>query len=154
MSAFRTPGLPVAALALAGLAVTAADAPGQDKTQAIIDQVKAVVKDPGRPFTLVVRLQAREDAGDKLETAFARAIPTTRKEKGCVAYVLNRDPKMPGHYLLYEQWRNVAALEKHLKARHITTLLAELPEMLAAAPEVQILVPAGEGGDGRKSPGE
>jgi quinol monooxygenase YgiN len=129
--------------ALAALPLAAARAPGQEKANPIAAQVKASLKDPARPFTMIVRLQAKEGAADKFEAAFARAIAPTRKEKGCLAYDLNRDAKSPTQYLLYERWENLASLEAHLKSAHITTLLMELGDLLAGAPEVTVLLPAG-----------
>ena len=38
----------------------------------------------------------------KFEEAFAPALVATRKEAGCVAYYLNRDPDAPSNYIMYE----------------------------------------------------
>ncbi len=117
---------------------------GQEKPNPIAAQVKASLKDPGKPFTMVVGLRTKEGAGEKVETAFAPAIKATRGEKGCLAYDLNRDTKAPEQYLVYERWQSLAALEAHLKSPHIATLLAALGDLLAAPPEVRVLLPAGE----------
>jgi quinol monooxygenase YgiN len=106
--------------------------------------VKASLKDSTRPFTLLVHLQLKEGSGAKFEAAFAPAIKATRKEKGCLAYDLSRDTKTPTRYLIYERWRDLPALEAHLKSEHITALLREIGELLAAPPEARILLPAGE----------
>jgi quinol monooxygenase YgiN len=131
------------ALALSGTAPH--DAWAGEKANPIVAQVKAGLKDPTRPFTLIVRLQTKEDVGAKFEAAFAKAVAPTRKEKGCLAYQLNRDGKKPANYLLYERWQNLAALEAHLKAPHITALLGEIGDLLDGPPELHVLVPAGEG---------
>ncbi len=129
---------------LVGLALAVGPARAADKEHPLLAQVRASVKDPSRPFTLVVSLQAKQGAGKKVEAAFAPAIKATRKEKGCLAYELNRDTKKPGHFLLYERWQNVDALADHLKSAHITALLKELEEVLAGPPEGRILVPVGD----------
>jgi len=134
--------LVVAVLAGSPLAVSFASA--QEKENPIVGQVKAAVKDPARPFTLIVRLKVKEGAGVKLEAAFAKARKATRQEKGDRAYDLNRDTKTPTQYLVYERWQHLAALETHLKSAPIITLLTELGDFLAAPPEVSILVPAGD----------
>jgi quinol monooxygenase YgiN len=131
-------GLLVLALALSAISA-------DEKPHPIIAQVKATVKDPDKPFTLVVSLQTKDGAQEKFEAAVARATKLTRREKGCLAYELNRDPKTPGEYVLYERWENLTTLEAHLKSRHITKLLAELGDLLLAGPpKVRILVPAGD----------
>jgi quinol monooxygenase YgiN len=106
--------------------------------------VKESLKDPTRPFTLVVRLQVKDDAGPKLEAAFAKAAKLTRQEKGCRAYDLNRDPKMPTHYLLHERWDNLAALEAHLRSAYITQLLQELQDLVPVPPELHVFIPVGD----------
>ena len=137
----------VPALAVLAILVSAAPiisrvaAPQQESP--ILTQVKAAVKDPAQPFTLVLRLKIKEGTAMKFEAAFATAAKETHKEKGNRAYDLNRDAKTPTQYLIYERWQNVAALEAHLKTPHITKLLAERGDLVAAAPEANVLVPVG-----------
>jgi quinol monooxygenase YgiN len=131
------------AAVLAALLLVAAPALGQE-LHPIAAQVKAELKDPARPFTMVVSLQVKKGDEAKFETAFARAIAATRKEKGCIAYDLNHDLKDPTRYFVYERWSNLSALEAHLRSAHITTLLADLKPLLAGNPEVKVLTPAGE----------
>jgi quinol monooxygenase YgiN len=130
--------------AVAMTVLLAGNAPAQDKPHPIAVMVKGTLKDPDAPFTLLVRFQAKEGAGEKLEAAFAKAAKATRQEKGCLVYQLNRDVKMPTHYVIYERWQNLAALEAHLKSPHITTLLTEINEIRATPPEAQVLVPVAD----------
>ena len=129
---------------LAVVAIPAGSAPAQQQENPIAARVKAAVKDPAKPFTLVIRLKVKEGAGAKLEAAFGKAAKATRKEKGNRAYDLNRDPQMPTQYLVYERWQDLPALEAHLKASYIMALLAELGELTAGPPEVSILVPTSD----------
>jgi quinol monooxygenase YgiN len=128
---------------LAGWAWILSHAPAQEKENPIAARVKAAVKDPARPFTLVVRLKVKEGTAAKFEAAFAKAAQATRQEKGNRAYDLNRDSQTPTQYLLYERWQDLPALEAHLKTPYITKVLAETGDMLAAPPEISILFPAG-----------
>jgi quinol monooxygenase YgiN len=129
-------------LVLGGLFVSSVSA--QKKPHPIAVMVKENLKDPSKPFTLLVRFQAKEGAEAKLEAAFAKATKATRKEKGNLRYELNRDLKMPSLYILYERWQDLASLEAHLQSAHIATLLTEVNELRAAPPEAQILVPVEE----------
>ena len=117
---------------------------GQDKENPIITSVKSRLKNPDKPFTLIVRIQVKEGAGKQFEEAFAKAIPASRKEKGNLAYDLNRDTQDPSRYLVYERWKDLAALEAHLQTPHLKALLAELPKVADGAPESQVLLTAGE----------
>jgi quinol monooxygenase YgiN len=117
---------------------------GEDKENPVITSVKSRLKNPDKPFTLIVRVQVKEGAEKQFEAAFAKAIPATRKEKGNLAYDLNRDTQDPSRYLVYERWKDLTALEAHLKTPHIKALLAELPKVTVGPPESQVLLAAGE----------
>jgi len=116
----------------------------QAEPHPIVAQVKGELKDPAKPFTMVVRLQLKDGMQDKFEAAFAKAAKETRKEKGCVTYELSREAKDGTRYLVYERWKSLADLDTHIKSAYITTLLGELKDMLVGAPEIKVLLPAGE----------
>lgn len=140
-SARATVALFAAAAVLAAAVLLAPVRAGQEKDDPILATVKAALKDSKKPFAMLVRVQVKEGAGGKFEAAFAKATRATRKEKGNRAYVLNRDLKMPSHYVVYERWQNLQALEEHLQSEHIKTLLSTIGDLLAAPPEVSVLKP-------------
>jgi quinol monooxygenase YgiN len=121
-----------------------APAPGQQDTNPIVAQIKASLKDPAKPFTLLVRFQIKKEAQEKFEAAFGKASKATHKEKGVITYDLNRDAKDPTRYVVYERWKSLADLEAHLRMPHTTALLGELNDILAGMPEFNVLTPAGE----------
>jgi quinol monooxygenase YgiN len=112
--------LPV--LALAGMPSAA---PGAED-HPVVALVKSKVKDPAKPFALFVTIKAKPGKEKDLEAAFAPCIATTKGEAGCLAYELNRDPDDPTAYVMFEKFKNVAALEAHLKSEHTTKLLKAL----------------------------
>lgn len=126
------------------LAVLLRPAPVLAQENPILAYVKSRVKDPNKPFTLIVNLKVKEGAAKNLEAAFVKAARATRKEKGCRAYDLSRSTDDPTRYLVYERWQSVAALEEHLATPHIKTLLGQLPALLAGDPTPQVLIPAAE----------
>ena len=105
-------------LALAGLC---SEALGADDHPAVA-LVKSKVKDPARPFALFVTIKAKAGKEKELEAAFAPCIAATKKEAGCLAYELNRDPDEPTTYVMFEKFKNLAALEAHLKLEHTAKL--------------------------------
>lgn len=129
--------LPVLTLAIAPVL-------GQPKEHPIAAEVKSQLKDPNKPFTMVVLLKIKEGTSDKFEAAFAKAVKPTRAEKGCLTYDLNREAKTPNQYVLYERWQSLPALQAHLEAKHIVTLLAELGDLLASPPELRVFIPTGD----------
>ena len=128
------------AVLASGLAIPAA---AQDR-HPIATRVQADLKDPAKPFALVIAIKVKADAADKFEAAFARARTETHKEKGCLAYDLNRDAKEAGRYLVYERWKTLADLEAHLASEHIKALFAEVGALFDGDPELKVMVPAAE----------
>src|SRR5262245_2127795 len=109
---------PVLLLTVAGALSVA---PGAQDHPAIA-LVKSKVKDPAKPFALLVTIKAKPGKEKELEAAFAPCIVATKKEPGCLAYELNRDPDEPTSYIMFEKFKNLAALEAHLKGEHTTQL--------------------------------
>ena len=106
--------------------------------------LKAHLRDPAKPFALLVRFQVKEGAQERCEAAFAAAGTPTRNERGCLAFDLNRDTADETRYVTYERWKSLADLDTHLQTPYITSLIIGLLEMLAGPPEVQVLAALGE----------
>lgn len=116
----------------------------EEKDDPILAFVKQRLKDPEKPFTLMVGVKVKEGAGTKFEEAFAKALKATRKEKGCITYDLNRDADDALRYQVYERWKSLADLKAHLESDHIKALRAVLPDVAAGPPELRVLLPASE----------
>lgn len=132
------------AAGLFGIILFASITAGQEKMNPLVAQVRATVKDADKPFTLLVRFEAKDGAGAKLEAAFAKAVQASRREKGCLAYDLNRDGKVATRYCVYERWQNVAALEAHQNSAHIGALRQEIADLRTGPPQAEVLVPVSE----------
>jgi quinol monooxygenase YgiN len=114
--------LALALLVLAGAFWTARGADDHP----VVALVKSKVKDPSKPFALLVTIKAKAGKEKEVEAVFAPCIAATKKEAGCLAYELNRDPDDPTTYLMYEKFKSVSALADHLKQDHTTKLLKAL----------------------------
>jgi autoinducer 2-degrading protein len=137
-------GMALLALGLLALFVSTPSARTGDKGNQILEAAKSKVADPKKPFTMVVILTVKDGQGKALETAFAPAIKATRKEKGYIAYDLNRDVADPNKYYVYERWASIAALDAHLQTEHIKTLLSKATDLLAGPPETKFFAIVGE----------
>ena len=115
-----------------------------DDEHPLAKQVKEKLKDPTKPFTIGVKLKVKEGMGSSLESAFAPAIKTSRKEKGCLTYDLNKSAEDETVYIVYERWANLAALDAHLKRPNIEKLLSTVHEYLEGAPDLKVFVPVAE----------
>ena len=126
--------VPLVALALAGSDSRAAD------EHPVITLVKSKVKDEKKPFAILVTFKVKAGQEKKFEEAFPPCLAATRKEPGCVAYHLNRDPDEPNTYIMYEQFKSVAALDDHLKQKHTETLLKTVGPLTDGDPMIKVLI--------------
>ena len=93
---------------------------------------------------MIVTATVKRGAGKAFETLFDAAVKGTRNETGNVTYQLSRDPDDTTKYLVYERWKNLAALESHMKAEHIVKLFAGLGEVLDGPPDVKVMIAVGD----------
>ena len=110
-----------------------------DEENPVIKLIKSKVKDEKKPFAILVTFKVKPGNEKKFEEAFAPCLVATRKEAGCVAYYLNRDPDEPANYIMYEQFKSIAALEAHLKDKHTQTLLTTVVPMCDGDPKIKVL---------------
>ncbi|MBO6635790.1 putative quinol monooxygenase [Parvibaculum sp.] len=89
-----------------------------------------------------VEEESREDAA-KLAAGMAQE---TRKEEGCLAYGFYADIEAPNCFRIYEEWQDMAALERHFATPH----MAEFAKGLGAIKLLSMDVKKFEGGP--KSP--
>jgi quinol monooxygenase YgiN len=106
----------------------------------LLRAAKEGLPDSTKPFTLVVGLKVKEGQGPKFGAAAAKLVKETRKEKGNLAYELNRSPKGL-NYIMYERWANLAALEAHLKSAHFKAAAAEINRLLEPDIDIRLFVP-------------
>jgi uncharacterized protein YndB with AHSA1/START domain/quinol monooxygenase YgiN len=116
--------------------------PRGDDVAAIVEAFRAELHDPAGPLALLVRFEVHKAEARKVEAAFRAARAGTLKEPGCRAFHLNQAPRDAGRFSVYEQWRNLADLETHLRTEYIRGLRAEFDALMIGAPEFHVLLPA------------
>jgi len=109
----------------------------------VVTLVRGKLADPSRPFVILAELEAQTGRGDDVSAAIRQThvVAHTRSETGCLAYDLARDADAPDRFVVYECWRDLAALEAHLSTPHFAAVGEALGELLAGAPVVRILTP-------------
>jgi quinol monooxygenase YgiN len=110
-----------------------------DEENPVVKLIKSKVKDEKKPFAILVTFKVKEGNEKKFEEAFAPALEATRKEPGCIAYFLNRDPDATSNYIMYESFKGIPGLEAHLKEKHTQTLLATVIPLCEGAPQIKVL---------------
>jgi quinol monooxygenase YgiN len=118
--------------------IVSAGARSEDENP-VVKLIKSKVKDEKKPFALLVTFKVKAGNEKKFEEAFVPCLAATRKEPGCVAYHLNRDPDAPSNYIMYEQFKGIPALEAHMKEKHTQTLLSTVLPMCDGDPQIKVL---------------
>ena len=108
---------------LAAVAVALLVSPAFAEDHPVVKQMKEKIKHPDKPFTMLVTIQVKEGKEKALEEAFLEAQKGTKKEKGCIAYEINRDVDHPDTFVFVEKWKNMDGLADHLAAEHTIKLL-------------------------------
>ncbi len=71
-----------------------------------------------RPVILDVHIEAVPGREHEVEEGLHALLEPTRREPGCLTYLLHRDPAHPGNFLFYEQFENEEALGLHVNSEH------------------------------------
>ena len=119
------------------LFVTLAEVRADDENP-IVTTVKSKVKDKNKPFGMAVIFKVKAGSEKDFETAFIPCAKATKKEPGCLAYHLNRDLDDASSFVVYEQFKNVAALEEHAKSKYVEELVKKIGPMLDGDPKVKV----------------
>jgi len=82
-------------------------------------------------LTLIVPIQAKAECRDDVRRRLVALAEKTRQEPGNLCYVLHEVPTDPGHFVIYEQWKNQAALDFHMAQDYLKAFSADAPTLLA-----------------------
>ena len=129
----------VLAVPLAALVLGASASNAAEDENPLFKLIKSKVKDEKKPFALLVTFKVKAGNEKKFEEAFVPCLAATRKESGCVAYYLNRDPDDAGTYVMYEHFKGIPGLDAHMKEKHTQTLLATVVPMCEGEPKIKVL---------------
>jgi quinol monooxygenase YgiN len=68
--------------------------------------------------TVVAKLVVRVDSVEAVKSELLKLIAPTRQEDGCLEYRLHQDNTNPTVFIFYENWENMACLERHISTQH------------------------------------
>jgi quinol monooxygenase YgiN len=86
---------------------------------------------PDTLLTVVAEVRAKRGKEGELREILAGLVGPTRKEDGCVQYILHVNNQDPEHFLFYETWKSTAHLDAHLASPHMQAFMARGDELLA-----------------------
>ena len=133
-------------LAVPALVLGAAllDVRAADEENPVVALVKSKVKDKTKPFARAVIFKVKAGTEKEFEDAFLSCAKATKKEPGCIAYHFNRDVDEAGTFVVYEQFKSIAALEEHAKSKHVEDVLKKIGTLLDGDPKVKVFAILGE----------
>jgi (4S)-4-hydroxy-5-phosphonooxypentane-2,3-dione isomerase len=92
---------------------------------------------------LAVTWMAKQGHESEVVSIFSKLTEESRKEPGCLMYVVHRHKTEPRRFFVYEQYKDDAALEAHRSAPHFLKYAKkELPK-LGDRIEAQLYEPIG-----------
>lgn len=82
-------------------------------------------------IAVVAKLVVKDGAVELVKTELLKLIMPTRKEEGCIEYRLHQDNTDPSVFIFYENWQNMACLERHINSAHYKSYVAAVGDQLA-----------------------
>ncbi|MFZ0705849.1 MAG: putative quinol monooxygenase [Candidatus Korobacteraceae bacterium] len=67
---------------------------------------------------LAVVWVARPGHEDEVANVFRKLEAESRREPGCLMYIVHRQKDQPGRFFIYEQYKDDAALQAHRESLH------------------------------------
>lgn len=77
-------------------------------------------------LTLIATTLARPEAAERVAVEMAKLIAPTRREPGCLEYVMHRGLDEPRRIVFYERWRSAEHLEAHTRTEHFRDCMAAI----------------------------
>ncbi|OGV59129.1 MAG: hypothetical protein A2X49_02210 [Lentisphaerae bacterium GWF2_52_8] len=84
-----------------------------------------------REITIVVPINAKSKQREHVRSRLLDLASKTGKEKGNICYVLHESDSDPNLFIIYEKWKNQAALDFHMEQDYLKAFLADEAKLLS-----------------------
>jgi quinol monooxygenase YgiN len=84
-----------------------------------------------KTLTIIGRLKAKAGKENELRATLIKLVPLSRSETGCINYDLHESLEESGLFLLYENWVDRAALDRHFSFSYSQEFAAKSSDLLA-----------------------
>jgi len=78
---------------------------------------------------VVAKSILKEGKTEEFKSLTRELIDETRKEKGCIEYVLYEDTESAGTFTFIEKWEDMDCLEAHFQSEHFKRMGAKVKEL-------------------------
>lgn len=79
---------------------------------------------------IVARIKAKPGMEQRMQQDLLRLLTPTRTESGCITFDLLQDTNDPTIFVLYENWKDQAALDAHFQQPYVKQVLQAYEETL------------------------
>jgi quinol monooxygenase YgiN len=69
-------------------------------------------------ITVIAKIVAQQEGIEAVKAELLKLIFPTRRESGCIEYLLHQDTQNPAVFIFYETWESAAAIEMHIGSNH------------------------------------
>ena len=90
---------------------------------------------------LAVTWMAKSGHEDEVAQIFSKLQAASRKEPGCLMYIVHRHKTDPQRFFLYEQYRDDAAREAHRQSPHFQEYVAKALKDIGERTEGELYAP-------------
>ena len=87
---------------------------------------------------IVCLFKAKESTKPLVREELKQLAAMTRKEKGNITYDLHVSNADDGLFILYENWKDQAALDSHMNQPYLKSFLGKLPQLLERPADINI----------------
>jgi quinol monooxygenase YgiN len=84
-----------------------------------------------QPLMIVAQIKAKPGMEGRMRKDLMGLLVPTRAESGCITFDLLIDMKDPTVFVLYENWKDQAALDAHFQQPYVKQVLEAYEETLA-----------------------
>jgi quinol monooxygenase YgiN len=104
---------------------------------------------PG-PIVVIATMRAKPgQESQALEHRRRQVLETLRSDAGCSTYALHQYVGAPERLAIIQRWDSMRALADHSASQHSQRAMSELPDLLAAMPEITYMHPVPVGDSAR-----
>jgi quinol monooxygenase YgiN len=81
-------------------------------------------------ITLIVPVKAKPETQEIVRNRLIEMAESTREESGNINYIVHELTDDPGSFVIYENWRDQAALDFHMEQVYLKKFLADGEKLL------------------------
>ncbi len=90
-------------------------------------------------ISVIAKLVSKKDQIEKIKKELLNLVSVSKKDEGCIDYILHQSPTDKTNFFFYENWASKQSLDNHLTTDHIKRFFEECSEFLDQPVELNIL---------------